>query len=325
MGAELRRIDGRPVLRFERVLAHPPAKVWRVVTEPPELAHWFPAAVEIEGREMRFSFPDEVLTDVIDPTSTGEVLELDPPRVFAFRWSTDVLRFELLPHERGCLLVFTAVLGAERGAARDAVGWDTCLAALEARLDDRPFSGGGEVLGAIERYTREFGLDTGRFEDGVVRFVRDLVWRPLDEVWAVLTGGEGGREAGIGTAAGAGAGTAAEARAGAEGAAAGETGTGVPVRATNPHVPAGPLVERTPPRVLVFDSPTGRVRWEFRADPERGTSVELTHALTDPAFAPQALAAWHAHLELFFAATFGEVRCPWPERRVAELVEHYGS
>jgi uncharacterized protein YndB with AHSA1/START domain len=34
MSTELRRIDGKPVLRFERVLAHPPAKVWRAVTEP---------------------------------------------------------------------------------------------------------------------------------------------------------------------------------------------------------------------------------------------------------------------------------------------------
>jgi hypothetical protein len=89
-------------------------------------------------------------------------------------------------------------------------------------------------------------------------------------------------------------------------------------------VPAGPLVERTPPRVLEFDSPTGRVRWEFRAD-ELGTRVELTHVLRDPASAPRALAAWHAHLELFFAAAFGEVRCPWPEERVAELAEHYGG
>jgi uncharacterized protein YndB with AHSA1/START domain len=283
MNTELRRIDGKPVLRFERVLAHPPAKVWRAVTEPDELAHWFPAAVAIDGRQMTFSFPDQV--------ATGEVLESDPPKVFAFRWNTDVLRFELVPHERGCLLVFTHVLGDEHGAGRNAAGWDTCLAGLEARLDDRPFEPPADMLGPMERYIREFGLDEGRLDDGVVRFVRDLVWRPLDEAWALLT----------------------------------EEEDGVPTRATNPHVPAGPVVERTPPRVLAFDSPTGRVRWEFRHDPDQGTTVELTHAINDPAFAPQALAAWHAHLELFFAATFGEIRCPWPADRVAELLDHYSS
>jgi uncharacterized protein YndB with AHSA1/START domain len=280
MTTELRRIDGRPVLRFERVLAHPPAKVWRAVTEPAELAHWFPAAVAIEGRELTFSFPDQV--------TTGEVLESDPPKVFAFRWNTDVLRFELVPHERGCLLVFTHVLGDEHGAGRNAAGWDTCLAGLAARLADRPFEPPADVLGPMERYLREFGLDQGTLDGGTVRFVRDLVWRPLDEVWALLTEGR----------------------------------DGVPTRATNPHVPAGPLVDREEPRVLAFDSPTGRVRWEFRHDPDRGTTVELTHAVADPAFAPRALAAWHAHLELFFAATFGEIR-PWPEDRVAELLGHY--
>lgn len=283
MSAELRQVDGKPVLRFERVLAHPPAKVWRAVTEPGELAHWFPAAVEIDGRAMTFTFPDDV--------TTGEVLEFDAPKVFAFRWNTDVLRFELVPHERGCLLVFTHVLGDRHGAGRNAAGWDTCLAGLEARLADRPFEPPADVQGPMEHYIREFGLDEGRVEDGVVRFVRDLVWRSLEEVWSLLTEGE----------------------------------EGVPTRATNPHVPPGPVVERTPPRVLEFDSPTGRVRWEFRHDAEHGTTVELTHALRDPAFAPQALAVWHAHLELFFAATFGDIRCPWPEDRVTELVRYYGG
>ena len=43
--------EGRTVLRFERRLAHAPDKVWRAVTEPSELAHWFPA--KIEAYELR--------------------------------------------------------------------------------------------------------------------------------------------------------------------------------------------------------------------------------------------------------------------------------
>ena len=33
--------DGRWRLRFTRTLEHPPEKVWRAITEPEHLAHWF--------------------------------------------------------------------------------------------------------------------------------------------------------------------------------------------------------------------------------------------------------------------------------------------
>jgi uncharacterized protein YndB with AHSA1/START domain len=282
--AELRRIDGKPVLRIERLLRHDPAKVWRAVTEPGELAHWFPATVEVDGRELRFTFPD-------GSGSAGEVLESDPPKVFAFRWGTDVLRFELLPHDDGCLLVFTQVLGSEPSAGRTAAGWAACFAALDASLSGTEVTPPEDWLGPMEHYVREFGLDEGRAEGTTVRFVRDLVWKPLDEVWALFTEGSGD----------------------------------LPTRAANPHVPPGPVTAREEPRLLEFDSPTGRVRWEFRHDPDQGTTVELTHAVRDPAFVPTALAAWHVHLELFFAATFGEIRCPWPADRVAELSKRYAS
>jgi uncharacterized protein YndB with AHSA1/START domain len=77
-------IDGRPALRFERRYAHPVERVWRAVTEPGELAAWFPCSVELpdgrrEGAAMRFVFPDAGF-----PPTEGSVLELDEPRVFAF-------------------------------------------------------------------------------------------------------------------------------------------------------------------------------------------------------------------------------------------------
>jgi hypothetical protein len=35
-------IDGRPAVCFERRLAHPVARVWTAITEPADLAQWFP-------------------------------------------------------------------------------------------------------------------------------------------------------------------------------------------------------------------------------------------------------------------------------------------
>jgi len=128
-------IDGRPVLRFERQLAHPPAKVWKAITDPAEMAHWFPAAVDFPGAvdtelkpgaTMRFTFPDAA---PLDTTGEGEILEFDPPKVYAFRWNTDVLRFELVPDGSGCRLVFSQTLGG---------GWVGRLAAGRSPHSGRP-------------------------------------------------------------------------------------------------------------------------------------------------------------------------------------------
>ncbi|MGH3693962.1 MAG: SRPBCC domain-containing protein [Pseudonocardiaceae bacterium] len=42
--------DGRPAVRFQRTYPHPIERVWAAVTEPDELSHWFPCAVQIEPR-----------------------------------------------------------------------------------------------------------------------------------------------------------------------------------------------------------------------------------------------------------------------------------
>lgn len=48
-------------LHFERRLKHPPDKVWRAITEPGELRHWFPARINGDrhaGAPLRFVFTD---------------------------------------------------------------------------------------------------------------------------------------------------------------------------------------------------------------------------------------------------------------------------
>ena len=122
-------------LRFERRLAHPIEKVWRAVSEPSELAHWFPCSVEADelrvGAALRFVFPEEVGGMTMD----GEVTALEPPRLLAFTWGEDELRFELEPHgDGGTLLRFSDVIAEQDKAARDAAGWDVCLARLDQRL-----------------------------------------------------------------------------------------------------------------------------------------------------------------------------------------------
>ncbi|NKY87949.1 SRPBCC family protein [Nocardia veterana] len=318
--AELTDIDGVPTLRFERRFPHPRERVWRAISDPAQMTAWFPAAVQAEprpGAPMRFVFDDEAPAD---DGWDGEVLEVDPPRVFMFRWNRDVLRFELIADGDGCRLVFTHALGdgpaGRLGAARTAAGWDGCLTSLAAALDSGhaapPPAGTGSVpaqwLSRAEAYVEKFGLGRGRVEPAggpesavALRFSRDLVWRPADAVWDVLTEG-----------------------------AALHIGERPPARATNPAVEPDPISELDAPRLLTYPvrragRPAGRVRWEIVADPQLGTRVDLTHTLPRDLDTHRAelLATWQVHLELFFAAVLGEIRCPWPQQRVAALIDTY--
>jgi len=183
-------VDGRTALRTERRLAHPPSKVWRAVTDPQHLHGWFPFDVEVDlrvGGDIRF-VPKEAGQG---PTTSGVVTALDPPRVFAFTWGDgNDLRFELSPDgEHGCVLVFTHTFADHYGAASFTAGWETCLDAMEAVLDDRAPEPTGDMAERHDHYVHVFGLDEGTTEDSGdewrVRFERQMT-RPADTVWSTL-------------------------------------------------------------------------------------------------------------------------------------------
>jgi uncharacterized protein YndB with AHSA1/START domain len=116
--------EGKPAVRFERIYPHPVERVWRSITVPEEMASWFPSTVEVDLREggaMRFTF-DPHLAEPMD----GRVVELDPPKVFAFLWGKDLLRLELAPEGDGTRLTLIQTL-EEDEAARNASGWHVCL------------------------------------------------------------------------------------------------------------------------------------------------------------------------------------------------------
>jgi uncharacterized protein YndB with AHSA1/START domain len=126
--------DDRWQLRFTRTLTHPQTKVWRAITEPDQLAQWFPSTIEGEraaGAPLRFTFPD----DVAEPFD-GQMLAYEPESLLEFRWGADVVRIELRPVAEGTELTLLDTLEERGKAARDGAGWHACLAALEATLGD---------------------------------------------------------------------------------------------------------------------------------------------------------------------------------------------
>jgi uncharacterized protein YndB with AHSA1/START domain len=141
--------DGRPVIRFERILRRPPQEVWRAITDPEELKAWFPCDVEADaweaGAAVRFRFGAK------GPQLTGTVLEADEPRVLAYTWGEETLRFELSPAPGGgTRLVFSDALDRAI-AARNAAGWQVCL----AQLTGEPVAADA-WKGCFERYSAEF-------------------------------------------------------------------------------------------------------------------------------------------------------------------------
>jgi uncharacterized protein YndB with AHSA1/START domain len=247
MNATLTYVNGEPTLRFERRLRHPPAKVWRAVTEPAEMKYWFPATVEVElapGAPMRFTFPEDA---VADGDWDGEVLEVDEEKVFMFRWNEDVLRIELTPDGDGCLLVFSQTLSGGHvgllGAGRTAAGWDACLDQLLAQLDDTAAPERADWHTPMAHYIDKFGLGNGiatSTEDGYeLRFARDLVWKPPADTWQVLV----------------------------------------------ENVEIGDLLREDPPHVLEYEWGRGSARWEFVSDPKLGERVELTVLTDEPTHA----------------------------------------
>jgi uncharacterized protein YndB with AHSA1/START domain len=155
--AVLQDNEGRAVLRFERVLSHPPERVWKALTETGELFGWHPTPLEFEpriGGRVRY-----VSKEGPSPMPDGEVTEYEAQRVLGHTWGEDHLHWELLPHSRGCLLVLSHTFGDRFKAARDAAGWHLCLDALSAALDG---------------VKTQAGLDSDGFPDG---------WRELNQAY----------------------------------------------------------------------------------------------------------------------------------------------
>ncbi|ANY07344.1 SRPBCC family protein [Pseudonocardia sp. HH130630-07] len=122
------------VLHVTRRYPHSVDRVWAALTEPDRLSRWFPCEVEADvrvGGLITFRFgPDDV--------DTAEITELDPPRVLAFLWSGEHLRWTLTPDGDGCTLHLANPVADPGWTANTAAGWDRCFGALTAVLGGGP-------------------------------------------------------------------------------------------------------------------------------------------------------------------------------------------
>jgi uncharacterized protein YndB with AHSA1/START domain len=129
-------IEPGPTLRLERTVPQPIERVWRALTDPDDLTHWFPGEMEI--------------------------VEADEPHRLVATWHGDTLEFQLTPAGDGCRLVFTHAFDDRDTAARSAAGWHVCFIRFDRLLAGDPL-GERESLAewpdVHERYAEAYGVD----------------------------------------------------------------------------------------------------------------------------------------------------------------------
>ncbi|WP_232665136.1 SRPBCC family protein [Pseudonocardia sp. TRM90224] len=245
----------RSALHMERSLKHHPDRVWRAISEPARMADWFPGIETVDlrlGGTMNFGDGEE-----------GIITDLDAPRLIAYTWGGDHLRWEIVPDGEGSKLVLVHTFADKAGAASFASGWHTCFTELDRSIAGLPPTEHGIDINALhEEYLNLFGLDTATTAepDGAgwrVRYERQLV-RKADEVWAALD-------------------------------------------SASPWPAAGPVDVREEPAVLEHDVPDGRVRWELKDGTGHGTRLVVSWTGADEAARDTALATAPRHVEALLA------------------------
>jgi uncharacterized protein YndB with AHSA1/START domain len=124
-------------LIFIRELKHPPALVWRALTDPAEIDQWMPFAA---GRDLGSTGP--VTLTMIDRDTRvpqpSEVLQAAAPHLLEYTWGDDRLRWELEPAGTGTRLTLRHALSRPDLTAMVAAGWHLCLVVLDRHLDGDP-------------------------------------------------------------------------------------------------------------------------------------------------------------------------------------------
>jgi len=164
-GAEVRKEGEKWTLVLVRELPHPPARVWKALTDPEHLREWAPFDAD---RSLGAVGP-ATLTTVGAPkpmVSETQVKRADAPRLLEFRWGGQDVRWELEPIGKGTRL--TLWHNINRGfIAMGAAGWHICLDVLDHFLGGEPLGrivgpdalkfGGWQRLNA--EYAKQFGVE----------------------------------------------------------------------------------------------------------------------------------------------------------------------
>jgi uncharacterized protein YndB with AHSA1/START domain len=175
-GAEVRRDGEKWTLVLVRNLAHPPATVWKALTEPEHLREWAP----FDSDRSLNTVGTAKLTTVGAPTplvSDTQVKRADAPKVLEFNWGGQDIRWELEPKAGGGTRLTLWHNIDRRFIAMGAAGWHVCFDVLERQLAGHPI---GRIVGADAmkfggwqrlhaEYAGQFGVETPNWPSKAAR------------------------------------------------------------------------------------------------------------------------------------------------------------
>jgi uncharacterized protein YndB with AHSA1/START domain len=162
-GAEVRRNGEKWTLVLVRDLSHPPAKVWKALTDPEHLREWAP----FDADRNLGTVGTATLTTAGAPAphvTETQVRRADAPSVLEFTWGGQDIRWELEPLSGGTRLTLWHNID-RRYIAMGAAGWHVCLDVLDHVLRGTPL---GRIVGpdamkfdGWQRLTREYARQFG--------------------------------------------------------------------------------------------------------------------------------------------------------------------
>jgi len=139
-GAEVQKEGERWTLVLVRELRHPPAKVWKALTDPAELHEWAP----FDADRSLGTVGAATLSTVGAPHVTETtVRRADAPNVLEYNWGDVDIRWKLEALGPGTRLTLWTNID-RRYISMGAAGWHICIDVLDHLLADQPI---GRIAG----------------------------------------------------------------------------------------------------------------------------------------------------------------------------------
>ena len=165
-GAEVRKEGDRWTLVLVRDLRHPPAKVWKALTEPEHLREWAPFDADRSLGAVGTAMLSTVGAPSPHVTET-EVKRADAPKLLELNWGGQDIRWELESLGGGGTRLTLWHNIDRRFISMGAAGWHICFDVLDRLLAGQPIGRmvGPEVMkfGGWQRlnaeYAKQFGVE----------------------------------------------------------------------------------------------------------------------------------------------------------------------